>query len=105
MPTRYLAFGWQSCNYCQNYSKGRRSTTVQTWLSKQALGGASGWQGLLQEAPGQSPCLVEPPLWALVGWGRHVGAWGAGLGVVGGCWSAVVCSPADAAIQIGLVMA
>lgn len=77
---------------------------VQTWLSQQALGAASGWQGLLQEAPGQSPCLDETPLWALVGWVHQVGAWGAGLGVVGGCWSAVVCSPADAAIQSGLVV-
>lgn len=73
-------------------------------MSVRVQGASSDLQGLLQEAPGQSPCLIEMPLWGLVGRGRWVGAWGAGLGPMGSCWSAVVCSPADAADQTDLVM-
>ena len=74
-----------------------------TLLSERVLGASSGSQGLLQEAPGQSLYLTEITLWALVGGGRQMGAWWVGLGLMGCCWSAVVCSPADAANQIDLV--
>lgn len=73
-------------------------------MSKRRTGASSDLQGLLQEAPGQSPYLTEMPLWALVGGGRQGSAGGGGLGPMGCCWSAVVCSPADAANQTGLVM-
>ena len=43
-------------------------------------------------------------LWALVGGGRRVDAGGFGLGPMGCWWSAVVCSPADAANKPNLVM-
>lgn len=87
-----------------DHCRHKTGKTLVTLRDKKVLGASSDLQGLLQEAPGQSPCLIELPLWALVGWGRQVGAWGAGLGPMGYCWSAVVCSPADAANQIDLVM-
>ena len=43
-------------------------------------------------------------LWALVGGGRRVDAGEVGLGPMGCCWSAVVCSPADAENKTALVM-
>ena len=85
-------------------SRDRRSKGLLTLMSKRALGASSDVQGLLQEAPGQSPCLTEMPLWALVGVVRWVDAVGSGLELMGCCWSAEVCSPAEAANQTDLVM-
>lgn len=68
-------------------------------LKQKKLAAFCAEQGLLQEALVQSPCLREMALGVVVGGVCCGGAWRAGLGVVGCCWSAVVCSPADAANQ------